>query len=150
MQLIDTSHYDELLGSSGDFVVCGENAFMRVGLTTLWMDTIKAWTPYSEVHGIATPYVQWYYNSDAKNIEDTKPSTKCTHIHEPTRERAIVEYIKFREYFDEGILVEGIDTYLLFNKDSDLSELYRIADKYKLPKSELDYWLNEARNDREV
>jgi hypothetical protein len=66
----------------------------------------------------------------------------------PTKERAIVEYLKNEKWCDEGLLIEALKNYLeQFRNDE---ELYRVADFYGLERSTLDSWIQEAINDTEI
>ncbi len=140
-------NYDILVGNEcGKIIVAGECALQRCGLTTLVGDTIKAWTLHVGINGGWNPIAQWYFNPLADVFTDTIPSIRHPSILEPTQERALVEYIIFRDYFSEGILIEGLKTYM-FRHDNNLDALYRACNTYHLPKDWLDYWIKEAIED---
>lgn len=146
-ELVTGRGNDALLGSEGKYyVVCGPTALSRVGLTSYYSDEIHAWTLCPYITGIHTNFVTYFFSPFAECYADTKPSIACEYILEPTRERALIEYILLREYFDEGILIEGLKNYMWLNND-DVSKLYELAPKYHLKKETLDYWLQEARED---
>lgn len=61
------------------------------------------------------------------------------------KERAVVECIKHLDWIDEGLLIEGIQNYIRNFWNEKL--LYEAAAHFKLPEDELEYWLEEARNE---
>ena len=63
----------------------------------------------------------------------------------PSKERAVVECIKHLDWIDEGLLIEGIQNYISNFWDKKL--LYEAAAHFNLPEDELEYWLEEARNE---
>ena len=139
-----------IVGGAGEKrVLIGEHAFARCGLTTLFTYLLQCSTLYKNITGIWSPIVIWYFNPMAEDYSYTKPSPVCSNILEPTKERALVEYMLFHDYFDEGILIEGIQTYG-FQHDNDWSKLYPVAKYFGLSVDKLEYWINEALNDFEV
>ena len=146
--LVNIYKHDKLVGQDGKHVLIGEQAFARCGLTTLFSPVLQCSTLYTNITGIWNPIVTWYFNPYADRYEHTKPSKVCANILEPTRERALVEYIIFHNYFDEGILIEGLKTYLA--ETPDLSDLYNEAEFWYCPRKLVDYWIKEAREDCEV
>lgn len=142
---VNIYQHDERVGRTGKHILIGEQAFCRCGLTTLFSPILQCSTLYTKITGIWNPVVMWYFNPFADKYEHTKPGPVHPNILEPTVERAIVEYIMFHEYFDEGILIEGLQTYL--NQHTDLSALYAEAEYWHLPKSWVDHWIQEAIDD---
>lgn len=138
--------YDKLVGEQCRLIVAGECALMRVGLTSLAMDHIQAWTLYTQISGVKTRLVAWYANPFANEEFDVNPSIECANILEPTRERALIEYILFKDYFNEGTLIEGLKNYIWLNK-GDMSKLYEEAPKFSVPEWAVTYWIDEAKND---
>lgn len=126
-------------------VVTGEHAFARCGLTTTFILNVQCETDIEYINGCGVCFVHYYCNKNAKNYCETHPSSVNPNILVPSKERAIVDYIMYRDNFDEGILIEGLMSYLNYNKD--LTKLYEVAKHLHLPKKELDYWLEEARNE---
>lgn len=145
---IDIYKNDALVGRDGKHILIGEQAFCRRGLTTLFSPVLQCSTLYTNITGIWNPIVMWYFNPFADRFEHTTPSPRCSNILEPTTERAIIEYIIFHDYFDEGILIEGLSTYL--QNHTDLCALYDEAAFWHLRIDWLDYWIKEAREDYEV
>ena len=147
MELCNGRGYDNMVGRDKKYhVVCGLTALSRVGLTSYLTDHMCVWTIYPDISLVDTQIVKYYFSPFAECYEDTEHSIECEYILEPTRERALIEYILLREYFDEGILIEGLKNYMWLNND-DVSKLYELAPKYHLKKETLDYWLQEARED---
>lgn len=144
--IISGRRFDYLLGTIGRHVVAGECALQRVGLTSQLSNQIQAWTLYTDISELKSPIVAWYFNPFAKKEFDTKPSIESPNILEPTQERALIEYIMFKDYFDEGILIEGLKSYMFQHQDI-VTPLYDEAIKFSVPKDIVDYWLQEARED---
>ena len=147
--LRDPTCYDVLVGSNmKEPAVCiGEMAFIRCGLTTLLTDVLQLSTLVTGITGIHNLIAKWYFNPWADCYEFTKPSHKHPNILVPTRERAIIEYIIFKDYFDEGILIEGLKIYI--QQNTDFTTLRDVAKYFKLKDSILDYWINEALTDED-
>lgn len=61
----------------------------------------------------------------------------------PTEARCIIDCIRYKNYgvYEEQFLV-AIEDY--FDLDKTLEELYEVADFYKLPREEVDYWIKES------
>ena len=144
----NVSKYDIKVGDACDTprVVVGEQALARTGLTTLLSNVLQLSTLHVGISGIWNPYVIWYFNPFADKYMFTKPSPVHPNILEPTQERALIEYILLHEYFDEGVLIEGLKNYMYQHKD-DVSALYEMATNFHLGNDYVDYWINEALND---
>lgn len=54
----------------------------------------------------------------------------------------------FHDYFDEGILIEGLKNYL-YEMGGDTSKLYEEAGKFHLKEDLLAYWIKEAIEDED-
>ena len=130
-------------------IVIGQCAFQRCGLTSYLSNIVQVSTLIADISKCNNGYVTYYLNPWALDTSFTNPSSAHSYVLEPTRERAIVEYMFFHDYFDEGILIEGINTYGLLNK-GDFSKLYPVADHFGIDHAIVDYWINEALNDEEV
>lgn len=148
LNLPNTYKYDNLIGSYGKYVLVGECAMCRAGLTTLFSETLKLSTLYVGINNLDSNIALWYFNPFANKFFDTVPSPVCPNILEPSQERALIEYIMLLENFDEGILIEGLKTYS-FQHDGDYSKLYDMLEKIPLKKELLDYWINEAETDED-
>lgn len=150
MEIKSGDSLDFLVGSSVEngIIVSGECALQRCGLTSYLSDNIKAWTLYPEISGVQNSIVSWYFNPFAVDYIDTKSSSKSENIKIPSKERAIVEYVMFHDYFDEGILIEGLKNYL-YEMGGDTSKLYEEAGKFHLKEDLLAYWIKEAIEDED-
>lgn len=102
---------------------------------------MTVWTPNDKHEGIKFGPLQLerYHFGDMefmKEIEDN--------IFLPTPEKAIIDTIAFLDKnCNEGELVEALQDYLEDNEDN-LSELYKVADYYKVSRDKVDYWITEA------
>lgn len=142
-QLVNIRANDEFVGNTySDCVLCGTCAFARVGLTTLKSEQLEILQSTDYTSDKVITYAGDTYN----DLSFTTVSPMSVYVHEPSRERAIVEYILYRQYFDEGVLIEGIQEYLSLYND-DVSALYPVAEHFNLHSEILDYWINEARED---
>lgn len=147
MQVISGMDYDKIVGErlSYPVIVAGECAFSRCGLTSYLANTIQAWTMYLGIDGIWCEYIMYYFSPWYNDYYETRPSKEHPNILEVTRERAIVEYIIWSKHFDEGILIEGVQTYL--NETETLDKLYEVGEHFHLDRKCIDYWIEEAIND---
>lgn len=148
--LIDIYKNDKRVGAVDKYVLIGEQAFARCGLTTLFSPVLQCSTLSTGITGIWSPVVIWYFNPFADKYTHTKPSPVCENILEPTAERAIIEYIIFKDYFDEFVLIEGLKTYMFNNPKDYYERLLEESKIWHLPQDLLDYWIKEAVEDEEV
>lgn len=145
-ELIDIREYDAMVGRTGVYVLCGQTALCRRGLTTAITNLLQVWTLYPNISRVNTGITQFFFNPVINYTDDLNKSPKHPNILEPTQERALIEAIWLREYFDEGILIESLKSYD-FQHNGDFSKLYEIAHKYHCTREMLNYWIEEARND---
>ena len=147
-EMDETYKFDKLVGEECGVRICsGECAFWRSGLTTQYISGLQCWTLCPGINGIYSPIVMWYFNPWGDKTFDTTPSPEHPNILQPTRERAICEYIIFREYFSEGILIEGLQTYIR-ETDNYRERLHEAMTHIPLQKHDwLDYWIQEALED---
>lgn len=140
--------YDKLVGDTLEepAVLVGEQALYRCGLTTLMSSTLQCSTIIPTLRGYANFICQWYFNPLALRYEHTKPSDYHPMILEPTRERALIEYMLLKEYFNEGILIEGLKDYLYY-EENPVEKLHEEATFWKSPLDIVDYWIKEAEED---
>lgn len=125
-------------------------AMNRVGLCYFNSWYLDLASDRKELNGFKFPMCRYLYYPDLDRIHYLTPSKDNPNLLIPTRERAIVDYIKLEEeYGDEGILIESLQSYLR-DYEEDLPKLYEVADFFKLPRKELDYWLNEAREESDM
>lgn len=141
---------EKLVASDGrKHILIGEYAFSRCGLTTFMSPVLQCSTGYLGINGLYSYIVSWYFNPMYNQYFETKPSPNCPNILVPSQERAIMEYMVYHDYFNEGILIEGIQTYGL-QHDNDWSKIYDLFKMKKFSTDIPDYWINEALNDYEV
>lgn len=143
---MDFRVYDNIVGQEMECILAGETALFRSGLTYAQSYTLDVWTDYEDIpNGLFAVFVRYYQNPLAKDFKYTIKSPANDKVHEPTKERAIVETIKFHEYFNEGILIEAIQSYIAYNPSMAL--VYEVADYFNVPRDDIDYWFNEAREE---
>jgi hypothetical protein len=119
----------------------------RVGLCYFNSWFLQLATNRCELNNIELPMCRYYYVQDLDREHYLKSSESNPNLLIPTQERALVDYIKLEEeYGDEGILIESLQSYLAQHSDN-LEKLYEVADFFKLPREELEYWLKEAREE---
>jgi hypothetical protein len=129
-------------------VLCGGCALNRCGLVYYNSAHLDLMTAFAELDGCPLYYVTYYYFSEIDTENWVEPEESNPLLLKPTKERAIVEYLKNEKWCDEGLLIEALKNYLeQFRNDE---ELYRVADFYGLERSTLDYWIQEAINDTEI
>lgn len=131
-------------------VICGLCALARNGLTTHDPTVLDLFTNYPELDGISASIVKYYYKSSVDTEHYVSPMDTNPLLLLPTPERAIVEYIQNEKWCDEGVLIEALKTYEFRDDICDLPLLYKVAEFFGLPKAELGYWIQEARDDEEV
>lgn len=129
-------------------VICMQCALARVGLSTITPDHLDVWTPYIELDGMDLTWVRYLYNPNIDfkyelTSEGTNPLLLC-----PSKERALIEYIKCEKWRDEGPLIEALKDYLEFFKN--IPKLYAAAEYFSVSREELDYWIKEAEEDIEI
>ena len=130
------------------YVICGNCALSRNGLTTTSPVHLDLFTDIEEHDNLNVTIITYHYNPNIDwkyqlTAQDINPLLKL-----PSPERAIIEYILFIDKLEEGNLIEAIDTYMMRNKD--LTSLYETANYFNLPKSTLDYWIKETIEDEEI
>ncbi len=129
-------------------LIVGESALARNGLM-YGSCVLCIYTPYKELHHLNfnDVYIEHYH------ITDDKECISCIdnnfNIYIPTAERAIVDtIINLDNNYIEGPLIESLQNYS--SKNDDLSLLYKVADTYNLSREDLEYWLQEAREESDM
>lgn len=131
-------------------IITLSTAMNRVGLCYFNSWFLDLATDKIEIKDMEFSMCRYLYYPDLDRVHYLVPSESNPDLLIPTRERAIVDYVKLQdEYGDEGILIESIQSYLR-DYEEDLPKLYEVADFLKLPRKELDYWLNEAREESDM
>lgn len=130
-----------------DGVLTLSTAANRVGLCYFNSWFLQIAVNSQELDNIELPMCQYIYYPNLDREHYLNPSKSNPNLLIPTQERALVDYIKLEEeYGDEGILIESLQSYLAQHSDN-LEKLYEVADFFKLPREELEYWLKEAREE---
>lgn len=129
-------------------VICAHCALARVGLTTFSPVHLDLWTKYPSIDGVDAAIVRYLYNPNIDYEYELTPMNTNPLLLLPSKERALVEFIKCEKWCDEGILIESLKTYLnwFYNE----KHLYEVAAYFQLPKETLDYWIKEALEDEEI
>ena len=141
--------YDTIVGEQMECVLAGPTALYRAGLTSQQTVVLDIWTSYEDIpNGLFAVFVRYYYNPMGKDIQYTVCGKAHKNIHEPTKERALVETIKFHDYFNEGILIEALQNYI--RNVEDFSLLYEVAEYFSVSRDDVDYWINEAREESDM
>lgn len=147
--MFDYKYKASVLNENGSYILAGDDALYCAGLTRQPVDTPMCWTTYKEIaNGLFAVFVRYFQNPMGNDLAYTNPSPIHENIHEPIQERAIVETIKFHEQFNEGILIEALQSYI-YNR-TDFTLLYEVGDYFNVSKDDIDYWLNEAREESDM
>ena len=147
--MFDYNYKLNILTTEGIYVLAGDDALYHAGLTNQPVNTPMCWTTYEEIpNGTFAVFTYYYYNPAGKDTRYSKPMQINSYAYEPIKERAIVETIKFREYFNEGILIEALQNYIEGSPNMPL--LYEVADYFGVLREDVDYWLNEAREESDM
>lgn len=89
-------------------VLCGEFALSWLGCTTSQPYTVQAWSDLEIVCGIDTAFIKYYYNENIQKDKDVSIFKDYANVFLPSEERAVIEAVKFLDYFEEGIVFESI------------------------------------------
>lgn len=147
MNSVDIYKNESIVCSDGkEHILAGPCALMRNGLVSFISTVLDCWTLKTGISGLDNLIVRYYFNPWATKKFDTVPSKVCGNILVPTAERALVEYVLFHEYFDEGLLLEGLNNYL--SKDGcNKNRLFEEMDKFIPERVDwLSYWINESKD----
>lgn len=143
----DQAANERLIGSDNKYhVIAGMSALEYNGLTTLHSSVIQCWTLKTGINGIDNGIVKWYFNPWSNKTIDTRPSKNSQYLLVPSAERALIEYMVFSEYFDEGILLEGISDYLGRYPDAEDRLLQEIRKFIPQREDLVPYWINESKD----
>lgn len=133
---------------TNEYVLTGTSALERAGLVLANLNNLDLQTAYSDADHLKTVAGTYYYNPCIDYNYCLQPSESNPLLLKPTKERALVECILHLDWIDEGLLIEGLQTYI--NQFWNEKKLYEAADHFGLDYATLEYWLEEARNDCEV
>lgn len=139
--------YDHLI-TKKQYVLCGPCALARAGLSSYSNDLLFLQTEHKEIDGICTIYITYYYYENIDYTYCLTPGRNNPLILHPSKERAIIDYLRNEKWCDEGVLIEALKTYLLWFRDDE--KLYACANHFNVPKETIDFWIKEAMEDEEV
>lgn len=149
--MMDCYKSDSVLADAEhSYVICGQCAIARNGLTSQNSTHLDLFTEYETLDRLNLVILCYYYNPSIDTEHWVKPMFTNPKLLLPSPERAIVEYIKNEKWCDEGTLIEALKTYEFRDDICNLPLLYKVAEFFEVPKETIDYWLNEARTDEEV
>ena len=139
-------NYDDLIKQIS--VICNCCALARAGLilfSKVHLDVFNDSKFLSK--RTDTGIITYYFNPDIDYEYELTPSETNPLLLLPSKERAIVECIKWIDYVDEGVLIEALKDYLdMFWND----RIYEVGEHFGVSRETLDYWFKEAREDEEV
>lgn len=138
--------YDNLVTEKR--VLCGPCALARAGLCTYSTVLLFLETPYKEIDGICAACITYWYYPNIDYEYELTPNIENPLILQPSKERALVEFIMRGKAADEGILIEALQSYLLWFRNDE--KLYKCAEHFGVSKETIDYWIQEAEEDEEV
>lgn len=131
-------------------VAVGGYALHSVGLASYMPTAMQFTTDFKSTNNLFLTPIDWYYvpdiGEDESHIRGRRESVFGT-LYYPTAERAIVDNIRHQDVFEEFFLVEALQRYERDNPD--LVRLREVAAEYG-QSEQLEYWLEEARNDKFV
>lgn len=127
------------------YVLTGVCMLARNGMVYANVTHLDLQTSIEEMHLFRTGISSFFFNPDIDYGYCVSESASNPLLLLPSKERAIVECIKHLDWVDEGLLIEGIQNYISDFWNEKL--LYEAASHFNLPEEELEYWLEEARNE---
>lgn len=130
------------------YVITGACSLARCGLIMLSTTHLDLQTTIKDLDHFHTNVFTYYYNPHIDYEYEVTPSPTNYYLLKPSKERALVECILHLDWIDEGLLIEGLQTYI--DQFYDENKLMQVAEHFHLDKNTLEYWINEAREDYEV
>lgn len=139
--------YDDLVKKP--HVICNICSLARNGLTTFNPEHLDLFSNISAELGkvFSASIVTYYYNPDIDYEYEVTPSKTNPLLLLPSKERSIVECIKWLDYVDEGVLIEAIKSYLDYFWND---HIYEVGEHFGVSRETLDYWFKEAEEDEEI
>lgn len=129
-------------------IACGSYALAKNSLICFSPSILCVFTDSTILENVTCTGFDYYYrNMEIDYQYELRPSKENPLLLIPSKERAIVECIKWLEYVDEGELIEALKTYLDMFWDN---RIYKVGEHFGISKETLDYWFEEARNDKEI
>lgn len=150
-----SEYYDMYMPHHNDgntHVLCAESALFRNGLSTQASCHLQMWTTEVILHDVHMPTYSLYYRYKLNKDIGVTPHTKYPWMLIPNKERALIDMISQKQFFNEGSLIEGLQEYLRFEDNP--SKLYEMGERLSLgidffdaTKEKIDYWIKEAEED---
>lgn len=117
-----------------------------MSLDNIYMPELLTTNPTAKEGMIVAGIVEYCYTEELDTENYVTPLDGIENILIPSFERSIVENIKLDlKYIDEGYFLEKLERYLTGNFYN-LKLLYEVADHFKVPRSKIDYWIEECRD----
>ena len=139
--------YDCIVTSK--IVLCGCCALVRNGLINWDGGThLDMYTEIETLHQFNMVYAMYHYTKKIDYEYCVSPSPTNPLILVPTKERAIVEYVRDEHLCDEGILIEALKNYLMWFRNDEL--LREASDHFGVPWETMLYWIHEAETYEEI
>lgn len=132
----------------GNYVLCGTCALSRNALTYERGEHVEVFTKNKQFDGMCLAVITYYYNPNIDFDNFVTPMSTNPNLLLPNAERAIIEALKFPDTTMEITIIESLNSYI--DRFKDTKKLYEMAEFYKYPKEQLEYWINEALNDTEI
>lgn len=127
-------------------VVAGLTAFQYSGLTPLSPVELCVYMDYPNLHGLFLPgRVHYLYQNHIDMTYCVHKHVHCEYLYIPSKERAIVETIKFgMDGINEGDFLEALDRY--FNSPGlyNYKLLHDALKHFEVSSDQLNYWKCEA------
>lgn len=139
--------YDSIVTSR--IVLCGCCALVRNGLISWDGGThLDMYTEIKTLHQFNMVYAMYFYTKKIDYEYCVSPSPTNPLILVPTKERALIEYLRDEHIYDEGILIEALKSYLMWFRNDAL--LHEAADHFGVAWETVQYWIHEAETDEEI
>ena len=136
--------------NQGRYVMTGLSALVLNGLVAHAFGPPCLLTDNKNLANIKIRHRVFYYYEEEVDFDNfTVPfDERATNIMFPTKERAIVDCIRFKmRNVDEGIFLEALYNYVIFEcgeEQDDFGKLKEVSDFYNIDWKEIEYWMDEA------
>lgn len=134
----------------GRYVMTGLRALVLNGLVAHAFGPPCFLTDNKNLANIKIRHRVFYYYEEEVDFDNftVQFDEKATNIMFPTKERAIVDCIRFEmRNADEGIFLEALYNYVIFEcgeSQDDFRKLKEVSDFYNIDWKEIEYWMEEA------
>lgn len=130
-------------------VLCCCCALVRNGLIN-WDGGVHLdmYTEIKTLHRFNMVYLMYFYTKHIDYEYCLRPSSTNPLILVPSKERALIEYMRDEYLCDEGILIEALKNYIMWFRDDTL--LHEAAEHFGVSWDTVLYWIHEAETDEEI